>query len=112
MFCFSVSSRNLNNLFKENKICSICFKLQEIVIGYDKHFIVWEENYTNLVHFSVIEDFLYIESLDFEVIGLVSEMGPVIIIGNNLINCQGMLPMIWEKQELFEFTYRQISYII
>ncbi len=90
MFCFSITTRNTFNIWDENQICTICFTLQEVVIGYDKHFIVHEENYINLVDICRIYDLFIVESLDFEVLELVSELGTVIIIGNTYINCDGM----------------------
>lgn len=88
MLCVSIGKRTLENIFVENRVCNICFELQEIVIGYEKHFIVHEENYIQLVPFLQFDEFIFVENLEFEVLEILTHLGRLIIIGDNNLLCK------------------------
>ncbi len=93
MICFSVPIRTIENVFVENKTCNECFKLQVIVIGYKEHIIVSEENIVMFDVFSKIGDFICAYDLSYDELDLAANLGRLLIMGENYLNCAGMTLM-------------------
>lgn len=90
MMCCSIRSRNILNIFEENIVCRVCFELDSFYIGREIHFIVHEESWENVLPILMLKDVILAENLEFEVLSYLSDLGSVIIVGNNYINCEGM----------------------
>ena len=93
MICFSVPIRTIDNVFVENKTCNECFKLQVIAIGYLEHLIVNDENIVMFDIFNKIGDFIFAYNLTYDELDLASNLGRLIILGENHLNCSGMTIM-------------------